>query len=700
MKFKGIMSRIIISVVPIIAVSIVLFVVIISRQMWSQINAQMNSQMNEFLNNAQLSIETEFEKNAALSHSLAAYAETSSEESIASGEMPDFLTKVNETYANTFACGIWFEPNAYRGKKKFCLYTHRDGGRIVFTPDYADSVDYQKEGYYVIGRESKGDAVWTDVYFEPVAKSDIITATVPFFDKAGKMKGVATVDMTLTDIQEIVKRISIGDTGRAFILGKKGEYITYYDDTRKIDDLITDERDRSIAAFGRTAITTDEGTATLETEKGSKRVAYKTMPETGWTLVITMDNSEISRIIKDLVIKSAAAPIIGLLIATAFLVMVASYLRRIAKKIIGFAVSAAGGDFSKKIDITESDEFGTLEEHLNQMVENMGSIYAYSADTNGKIVEASNRFSALAQQTKGLVDDFRSNVDEMGSNLNSLAASGEEVNASVEEVAAGAQSMAEKGTDMASQVDSAMKAGEDGMSAVRRAVTGIANVAKDAAETAQSVQELGARTRQIQNFVAQIGGIADQTNLLALNAAIEAARAGDAGRGFAVVAEEVRKLAEESNAAAKNIASLAETITGDLDSVVAVSQGNAKASIEARDLSSQTETIIDNMIGYLRKISGGTQDLAAVSEEQAASSEEIATSVQNIAERVAAAATAGENIRDSVGDVASSAEEVAKGAANLSELAADMEAMLSSFSLSGDGAVKERGKQAGRLALS
>ncbi|MDR1510869.1 MAG: methyl-accepting chemotaxis protein [Synergistaceae bacterium] len=680
MKFKGIMSRIIISVVPVIAVSIILFAAIISRLRWSQINTQMNEKMSELLEKTELSVRNEFSKNESLSYSLAAYAKAIDESSIDSGEMASFLMRLNQVYGNTFACGIWLEPNIYRGREKFGLYTHREGDRIISKPNYADEVDYRNEDFYIIGKSSDGKAVWTDVYFEPVAKLALITSTVPFFDDEGKMLGVGTIDVTLSHIQETVRSVSVGATGKAFILGKNGEFITFYDDSRTINHLITNERDPNIVDFGRTVLSNGKGMTTLKTDKGTNRVFYKTIPETGWILVVMLDNSEVTDTITHLVFNSAIAPVIGLSIATILLILVASYLRKIAKKIISFAVLAAGGDFSKKIEITEFDEFGTLEKNLNQMIENMGSVYTHSVDTNNKIVDASKRFSSLAQQTKDLVENFRVNVEDMGTNLNALSTSGEEVNASVEEVSAGAQSMAEKGTSMAHQVDAAMNAGEDGMSAVRHVVKDIEVVAKDALEAVQSVQELSSRTRQIQNFVAQIGGIADQTNLLALNAAIEAARAGDAGRGFAVVAEEVRKLAEDSNAAAKNIANLAETITGDLGKVVAVSQGNAKASEEARDLSAKTEELIDNMMKYLRDIAGGTQDLAAVSQQQAASSEEIAMSVQNIAERVTSVASAGDNIRNRVADTAASADEMARGAENLAELASDMEAMLNSFS--------------------
>jgi methyl-accepting chemotaxis protein len=414
---------------------------------------------------------------------------------------------------------------------------------------------------------------------------------------------------------------------------------------------------------------------------GPSRAYYTTIPETGWNLVVMMNNGEVRNIVVRLVLTSIAAPLAGLLIATVCIFLVALYLRRIAKKINSFAILAAEGNLSKRIEITEADEFGTMEEYLNRMVENVSSVYVSSMDTNNKVLDSANQFSSLALQTEQLVKGLRSDVNDMGKNLDALAQAGEDVKSAVKEVAVGAQATAEKGTNIANRVEAAMQAGDEGRNAVRHVVKNIDTVVKDASATADSIRDLSARTQQIQNFVTQIGGIADQTNLLALNAAIEAARAGEAGRGFAVVAEEVRKLAEDSNAAAKNIVSLAETITGDLDKVVGISQSNVKASQEATTLSGQTEKIIDDMIGNLEAISDATQDLAAVSEEQAATSGEIAEAVAGIAAKVADTAQTSENIRRSVDEVTSSAELMAQGAKDLSALSDDMKAAFEAFTM-------------------
>ncbi|MDR1650727.1 MAG: methyl-accepting chemotaxis protein [Synergistaceae bacterium] len=353
----------------------------------------------------------------------------------------------------------------------------------------------------------------------------------------------------------------------------------------------------------------------------------------------------------------------------------------------------AAGDLTISYQVTGQDALTQMGHAILRMAETLRGVINTIKDAGDQISSASQDFSAMAQQTNASVEEFRANVDEMNVNLSALASSSEEVNASVEEVAAGAQTTAEKGTDIARKVDNAMNAGDEGMNAVRSVVDGIGRVAESSAASTSAVLELGNRTRQIQNFVSQIGSIADQTNLLALNAAIEAARAGDAGRGFAVVAEEVRKLAEDSNVAAKNIADLATQITGDLDRIVKYAQENTEDSNKAKELSNQTEHAIDNMISYLRDIAASTQDLAAVAEEQAASSEEIAEAVQSMSTKVSDTAGASENIRTSVQEVAAASEKVAEGSESLSNLSGRLQEQLEYFNI-GDAPSGKKGLKA------
>jgi methyl-accepting chemotaxis protein len=381
--------------------------------------------------------------------------------------------------------------------------------------------------------------------------------------------------------------------------------------------------------------------------------------------------------ITHILIFSTAAILVGILFGAMLARVITVPIIQIQKSVKLFSE----GDLSSAFPTTGKDELAVMGRGLQDMAGTLKNMIESIKGTGSEIASAAQDFSSLAEETNASVEDFRVKMGELGHNLDALASTGEEVNASVEEVAAGAQATAQRGTDIANQVDDAMSAGDAGTAAVERAMSGIEGVARQASETADSVQKLGERVREIQNFVAQIGGIADQTNLLALNAAIEAARAGEAGRGFAVVAEEVRKLAEDSNTAAKNIENLARIITDDLDSVVSISIENAKVSQEANGLSRETGKTIEMMLTSLRNISGGTQDLAAVSQQQAASSAEIAGAVEGIASRVTSAAETGEHLRTGVDDIAAAAGKVARGAEDLSRMAANLQDLLTFFKI-------------------
>jgi methyl-accepting chemotaxis protein len=152
------------------------------------------------------------------------------------------------------------------------------------------------------------------------------------------------------------------------------------------------------------------------------------------------------------------------------------------------------------------------------------------------------------------------------------------------------------------------------------------------------------------------------------------------------VAEEVRKLAEDSNAAAKNIEGLAATITSELATITKYSQDNVVSCDNVKVLSGKTEDAIAKMLENLHEISAATEDLAAVAEEQAASSEEIAESVQGMSVKIGGSATASGNIRASVAEVASASERVAGDAENLSGLSVDLQNELAFFKMDDDGA--------------
>jgi methyl-accepting chemotaxis protein len=325
-------------------------------------------------------------------------------------------------------------------------------------------------------------------------------------------------------------------------------------------------------------------------------------------------------------------------------------------------------DLAEEYRVSSDDELSRLVRAFLDLRERVRGALLSVSEAQRAVQSTAENLSAAAEESNAGAEEVRANIEEVRREIASLGSTAEGVNGSVEEVAAGAQTAAQRAADMAERVDAARGAGEEGRSSVTEALRSIDRVAQESRASAEQVRALADQARQIQSFVAQIGGIADQTNLLALNAAIEAARAGEAGRGFAVVAEEVRKLAEESNGAARSIEEISRVIVRDLGGAVASVEGNAKAAVEVKTEASKVAAAIERIQGVLRDIVAASQDVAAVAEEQAASSEEITSAVQSMTDQTVGSVHRAEQVTHQIGEVAAAAESVAEGAVRLSDL--------------------------------
>ncbi|MDF2930508.1 MAG: methyl-accepting chemotaxis sensory transducer, partial [Anaerospora sp.] len=187
------------------------------------------------------------------------------------------------------------------------------------------------------------------------------------------------------------------------------------------------------------------------------------------------------------------------------------------------------------------------------------------------------------------------------------------------------------------------------------------------------------RSKEIGQIVDTISGIAGQTNLLALNAAIEAARAGEQGRGFAVVAEEVRKLAEQSQNAAKQIATLISEIQGDTDKAVSAMNAGTREVKLGAEVVNASGVAFQEIVAMILKGSNQTKEISVAIEHIAAGSGQIVNSVNEINELSKTASAEAQTVSAATEEQAASMEEVASASQSLSHLAVNLQDDVSKF---------------------
>ncbi|MDI9388422.1 MAG: methyl-accepting chemotaxis protein [Synergistota bacterium] len=612
---------------------------------------------------------------------------------------------------NPALLGAWtgWEPNAFDGRDaefagakghdatgRFVPNWYRKGSSLACEP----MVGYDVPGdgdYYLVPMKTGRNAITEPFEYSYEQGGPVYflnTVSVPI-EIDGKRAGAAGVDISVDEIQKLTNSLKMYDSGFARLVSNGGMVVGHPDKDRigkPLGEIKAPGGDKVLKRIQNGESWFEEAWSEALGRNTMKSYTPVTLGNSGtpWSTSMVLVEEEVMASSRRILLMTLAGALAGTALLLLAIWLVARWIAKPLRRVAELAQQAGGGDLAierGEFGISTHDELGEMADALHEMIVKQREAMRAIAGASEKLGGVAEEFSALAEESNAGVEESRAGVDDVSSQMESLAASAQEITASVEEVASGAQSTAQKSTEMAGEVEQARAAGEEGVVAVGKAVQSIRKAAANAEGSAKEVKSLGDRAREIQNFVAQIGGIADQTNLLALNAAIEAARAGEAGRGFAVVAEEVRKLAEESNEAAKKIADLASIITKDLDKVVSATEGNAKDSHESSDLAEETRETIDRMMEALSKIASATQDMAAVSEEQAASSEEIAGAVQNIASRVASSASSADLVRGQMAEVGTSAERVAQGSEQIAGLAAELNGLVHAFKIEKGGAV-------------
>lgn len=361
-------------------------------------------------------------------------------------------------------------------------------------------------------------------------------------------------------------------------------------------------------------------------------------------------------------IISSISTILALGIAFLMGRMIATRLQNIVEEL----KTVAQGDLSRKVEITANDEIGQLGFALNTTVTNLRVLISRVSQTSEQVAAASEELTASAEQSAQATTQVAATIAEVAEGAIKQAYTVASTVSVVEQMSAGIQQVAANADTVSGMADKTASAASQGDKAIDAAMNQMKSIEKSVSSSAQVVTKLGERSQEIGQIVDAISGIAGQTNLLALNAAIEAARAGEQGRGFAVVAEEVRKLAEQSQEAAKQIASLIAEIQTETDSAVsAMNDGTREVKVGSEvvntagqafkeivtliaEVSSQireSSTAIQQMasgskqivtsvrdIDYIGKEAvGQTQTVSAATEEQSASMEEIAVSSQALA---------------------------------------------------------------------
>lgn len=479
----------------------------------------------------------------------------------------------------------------------------------------------------------------------------------------GGIIGVAQGNIELAVLNEFVRDLSKDDVV-VYIVDTEGKLLAH--PTNNLEK--PEERvDLTKYEFINEGLSGGRGSEEVMIDGQKMLVSYIRNDQSGWVVCTEIPyRAAVAKSIENALFSSVLG--LALILITGGVAFVlANIATRPILALVSAANNVADGNLNiEKIDIKTTDELGLLARAFNSMVDNLTQLIRRMKENAELVAASSEQLNASSEQSAQAANQVASSITEVAQAAEKQRLLVEHATVVVDQMSQNIGVVAANANIVSEQSMQTAATAKGGGAAIDNAVKHMSELEITVNESALVVTKLGERSKEIGQIVNTISGIAGQTNLLALNAAIEAARAGEQGRGFAVVAEEVRKLAEQSQVAAKQIEALIGDIQGETDRAVqAMDDGTSKVKIgtsvvneagvafrqivemiatlseQVKEISAaiqstdsgiqQIVSVVQDNAAITGNVTGEAQTVSAATEEQSASMQEIASSSQNLA---------------------------------------------------------------------
>ncbi|MBZ5628007.1 MAG: methyl-accepting chemotaxis protein [Acidobacteriia bacterium] len=350
--------------------------------------------------------------------------------------------------------------------------------------------------------------------------------------------------------------------------------------------------------------------------------------------------------------------VIAIVVLLAYGTLLVANISKSLRRVIDMVkdIAEGEGDLTKRLNIRSEDEIGELARWFDLFMDKLHQVMASVASNAEQIATASEEMSSGASQTAAGADTQKDQTNQVATAMQEMASTVTEVSDN-----------STKAQDAAKQ---AAETAREGGKIVDETLVNMKAIADSVGQTAKKIEALGKSSDQIGKIIGVIDDIADQTNLLALNAAIEAARAGEQGRGFAVVADEVRKLAERTTKATKEIAQMISQVQDETHKAVEDMHAGTKRVELGVQVTEKAGGSLQQIINMSERVGEMITHIATAATEQSSATEQVNSNVEQIA-KITAESAAG-------------AQQAAKACQDLSNLALDLQNLVGRFRFEAD----------------
>ena len=372
--------------------------------------------------------------------------------------------------------------------------------------------------------------------------------------------------------------------------------------------------------------------------------------------------------------------ILGVLSAVLGIILVKAITKPV-RLLIDELNEISSGDVRIKNNELENntDEFGHIYQALQDSKKQIVHLIKTVQERADELTTASEQLHEGAEQSATSATEVANSICEVASGMEQQVIAVQKALLTVEKISKIISDITNEVAQTADSSDNAAKYAKDGMSLIEQAIKQMTHIDASVEKSSGSIAKLSAHSKEIGNIVKTISNIAGQTNLLALNAAIEAARAGESGRGFAVVADEVRKLAEQSQAAAKEIANMISEVQEDTEAaVLAMSSGTKEVKLGTEVINRAGESF-EGIVNVISEVSNKVTKIASEVHGINKGSEEVVSAVTNIENVSRKVAGESQTVSAATQETSASVEQIAGSSQGLTKMAQELQEAAAKF---------------------
>ena len=550
------------------------------------------------------------------------------------------------------------------------------------------------------GRKAKVNSIFSYItapYVDEETGEQIITVCqeVKYKDV---VQGVVAMDIDASALADYVENIRLLNTGFVMLVDEQGNIVvdsesnTFADGT--VADLeffapLTEELDKLEEQKAQLEENEDpaaddivlQASYTMRAEGRDCAITAMTDRITGWRLLGCISDQENQKNLININIGTLMAGVIGLIFGCVIAVLTALSFNREIKKLQNATHRVAGGDFSEKIKVTRSDEFGVLETNFNGMMDDVSELIHAVEDKSNHILEVAGGISEVAGNTKTTIEQVTQAIDSVAQGAVKQAESTQEANTEVEHLKNSLDETKEYVSGMNGMTEKANEVSTEGIESVKDLIEKSGKTAEKSKVSLEVMNEMVESIDKIFYISDTIADITSQTNLLSLNASIEAARAGEMGKGFAVVADEIRKLADESKESTDEIKKIITEITEKSKLVESTMQENEVLQTEQQEAINRTEEIFGEIMKQIEMLGSGMERINALNDTMSANKDLVVDKMGTIASVSEQSAAATEEVNASTEQVNVTMEDISEHTETLQAIAKDLMETINRFKL-------------------